>query len=209
MIVPLSQDDKVWKPWDKKFGGFWKGGKHWSEVLADDARSHFKEIAKKETPFFMYLAFNAPHDPRQAPKKFVDQYPLDKISVPENYLEDYPYKEKIGAGINSRDEKLAPFPRTPYAIKKHIQEYYAIISHMDEQIGKILHALADSGKLDNTYVFFASDHGLAVGQHGLMGKQNMFDHSMRVPAYRSRSGDSKRRKKRTANLPSGYHGYNL
>ncbi len=129
----------------------------------------------------MYLAFHAPHDPRQAPKKFIDQYPLEKISVPANYLADYPYKEKIGAGINSRDEKLAPFPRTPFAIKKHIQEYYAIISHMDEQIGKILHALRASGKLDNTYIFFASDHGLAVGQHGLLGKQNMFDHSMRVP----------------------------
>ena len=90
----------------------------------------------------MYLSFNAPHDPRQAPKEFVDRYPLDKISLPANYLDDYPYKEKIGSGVDSRDEKLAPFPRTPYAVKKNIQEYYAIISHMDEQIGKILRALA-------------------------------------------------------------------
>lgn len=178
---PLSTADTVWKPWDEKFGGFWKGGQHWSEVLANDARNHFEQIANKETPFFMYLAFNAPHDPRQAPKKFIDQYPLDKISVPANYLDDYPYKENIGSGTHSRDETLAPFPRTPYAVKKNIQEYYAIISHMDEQIGKILHALAESGKLSNTYVFFASDHGLAVGHHGLMGKQNMFDHSIRVP----------------------------
>jgi arylsulfatase A-like enzyme len=178
---PRSPDDNLWQPWDEKYEGFWKGGKHWSEVLADDARIHFREIAKKEAPFFMYLAFHAPHDPRQAPKKFVDRYPLDKISVPANYLDDYPYKEKIGAGINSRDETLAPFPRTQYAIKKHIQEYYAIISHMDEQIGKILQALARSGKSNNTYVFFASDHGLAVGHHGLLGKQNMFDHSLRVP----------------------------
>lgn len=178
---PVSPEDNVWQPWDEKFEGFWKGGKHWSEVLADNAAAHFKDIAKRESPFFMYLAFHAPHDPRQAPRKFVEQYPLDKISVPENYLNDYPYKEEIGAGIGSRDEKLAPFPRTPYAIKKHIQEYYAIISHMDDQIGKILRALAASGKAGNTYIFFASDHGLAVGHHGLLGKQNMFDHSMRVP----------------------------
>ena len=177
---PLSLGDTLWKPWDEKLGGFWKGGKHWSEVLADDARIHFGEIAKKGAPFFMYLSFNAPHDPRQAPKEFIDLYPLDKISLPASYLDEYPYKEKIGAGVDSRDEKLAPFPRTPYAVRKNIQEYYAIISHMDEQIGKILRSLAES-HLTNTYVFFASDHGLAVGHHGLMGKQNMFDHSMRVP----------------------------
>ena len=185
---PLSPTDSLWQPWEEKFGGFWKGGKHWSEVLADDARAHFDEIAKKETSFFMYLSFNAPHDPRQAPKEFVDRYPLDKISLPANYLDDYPYKEKIGSGVDSRDEKLAPFPRTPYAVKKNIQEYYAIISHMDEQIGRILHSLALSGKLNNTYVFFTSDHGLAVGRHGLMGKQNMFEHSVRVPLIVSGPG---------------------
>ena len=177
---PLSPRDTLWTPWNEKFGGFWKGGKHWSEVLADDARVYFDEVVKKEAPFFMYLSFNAPHDPRQAPKEFIDRYPLDKISLPANYLDDYPYKEKIGSGVDSRDEKLAPFPRTPYAVKKNIQEYYAIISHMDEQIGKILSALSKSSRT-NTYVFFASDHGLAVGHHGLMGKQNMFDHSIRVP----------------------------
>ncbi len=177
---PLSPRDTLWTPWNEKFGGFWEGGKHWSEVLADDARVYFDEVAKKEAPFFMYLSFNAPHDPRQAPKEFIDRYPLDKISLPANYLDDYPYKEKIGSGVDSRDEKLAPFPRTPYAVKKNIQEYYAIISHMDEQIGKILHALSKSSRT-NTFVFFASDHGLAIGHHGLMGKQNMFDHSMRVP----------------------------
>ena len=192
---PLSPRDRLWQPWDEKFGGFWKGGKHWSEVLADDACAHFDEIAKKETSFFMYLSFNAPHDPRQAPKEFVDRYPLDKISLPANYLDSYPYKEKIGSGIDSRDEKLAPFPRTPYSVKKNIQEYYAIISHMDEQIGRILRALSLSGKLNNTYVFFTSDHGLAVGHHGLMGKQNMFEHSVRVPFIVSGPGIPKGEKR--------------
>jgi arylsulfatase A-like enzyme len=178
---PLSPQDTLWKAWDKKFEGFWKGGKHWSEVLADDAVNYLHQAAKKEKPFFMYLAFNAPHDPRQSPKEFIDKYPLDKITVPASYLDEYPYKEEMGAGIDLRDEQLAPFPRTKYAVKKHIQEYYASISHMDEQIGKILDALAASGKLNNTYIFFTSDHGLSVGHHGLMGKQNMFDHSVRVP----------------------------
>jgi arylsulfatase A-like enzyme len=76
---------------------------------------------------------------------------------------------------------LAPFPRTPYAVKTHIREYYAIITHLDHQIGEILAALKKSGKDKNTYIFFTGDHGLSVGRHGLLGKQNMFDHSIRVP----------------------------
>ena len=64
---------------------------------------------------------------------------------------------------------------------KHRQEYYAIITHLDEQVGKILDALEASGKMDNTYIFFTADHGLSVGQHGLIGKQSLFDHSIRVP----------------------------
>lgn len=178
---PLSRQDTTWQPWKEEYGGFWKGGKHWSEVLADNAIEFIGDAEKKETPFFMYLAFNAPHDPRQAPKKFVDLYPVDKIKIPVSYLDEYPYKDAIGNGKDLRDEQLAPFPRTKYAVQKNIQEYYASISYLDEQIGRILKALAESGKLENTYIFFTADHGLAVGHHGLMGKQSLFDHSTRVP----------------------------
>ncbi len=61
------------------------------------------------------------------------------------------------------------------------REYYAIISHMDDQIGRILDHLEATGQADNTYIFFGADHGLSVGHHGLIGKQSLFDHSMRVP----------------------------
>ena len=63
----------------------------------------------------------------------------------------------------------------------HRSEYYAIISHLDQQLGRILDALQQTGQADNTYIIFTADHGLAVGQHGLMGKQNQYDHSVRVP----------------------------
>jgi len=192
---PLSVSDTAWQPWDEENGGFWKGGKHWSEVLADDAVGFIDEASKKESPFFMYLAFNAPHDPRQAPKKFVDMYPVDKIILPDSYLDEYPFKEAMGSGTDLRDEQLAPFPRTPYAVKKHIQEYYASITHLDGQIGRILQALKASGKLENTYVFFTSDHGLAVGHHGLLGKQNMFDHSVRTPLIVTGPGIPKHEKR--------------
>lgn len=178
---PKDKNDHSWSPTDPKFGGFWEGGKHWSEVLKEDAIEFIRQAKNKENPFFMYLAFNAPHDPRQAPQEFIDKYPLDKISLPKSWMSEYPNQDEIGNGPTLRDEALAPFPRTEYATKTHIQEYYASISHLDEQVGKILDELEALGKMDNTLIFFTADHGLAMGRHGLLGKQNMYDHSIRVP----------------------------
>lgn len=180
---PKDEEDYAtgWKPWDPQYGGFWEGGKHWSEVLADDGIAFLEQASNHQEPFFMYLGFNAPHDPRQAPKKYVDRYPLEGIEVPVNFLPEYPFNKEMGAPPKLRDERLVPFPRTEYSVKVNIQEYYAIITHMDDQIGRILEALDASGKMDNTVVVFTSDHGLAVGKHGLLGKQNMYEHSMRVP----------------------------
>ena len=178
---PIEGQPDPWSPYDPKFGGFWEGGKHWSEVLGDDATAFIEQASKSEKPFFMYLAFNAPHDPRQSPKEYVEKYPHEKIKIPKNFLPEYPYKDAIACGRGLRDEKLAPFPRTKYAVQVNRQEYYAIITHMDAQVGRILEAIDKSGKADNTYILFTADHGLAVGQHGLMGKQNLFDHSVRVP----------------------------
>jgi arylsulfatase A-like enzyme len=170
-----------WSPSDTTIGGYWKGGKHWSEVLADDAISFIDTASKNHMPFFMYLAFNAPHDPRQSPVEYIDMYPLERISIPESFMPDYPFKEYIGCDEKLRDERLAPFPRTEYSVKVHRQEYYAIITHMDTQLGRILNALEKSGVAKNTYIFFTADHGLACGNHGLFGKQNMYDHSLRPP----------------------------
>ena len=178
---PKSPQDTIWEPWDTIYGGYWKGGKHWSEVLGDDAVNFLQEAAKKDKPFFMYLAFNASHDPRQSPKKFVEMYNVDSFSLPKSFLPEYPYGEKIGAGRKLRDERLMPFPRTPYAVKTNRLEYNAITTHMDIQIGRILQALKKTGKMDNTYIFFTADHGLSIGAHGLAGKQNLFDISIRVP----------------------------
>ena len=169
-----------WKPWDPQHGGYWKGGKHWSEIVADDSVAFLATAAQEDQPFFMYLAFNAPHDPRQAPKEYVDRYPLGRIKMPENFLPEYPHANAI-CGKRLRDEKLMPYPRTEYSVKINRQEYFAIITHMDDQIGRILEALEATGKADNTYIVFTADHGLAVGHHGLVGKQNMYDHSVRVP----------------------------
>ncbi len=179
---PVDEADyeSGWKPWDTKHEGFWKGGTHWSEVLADDSIEFLEQAADDDKPFFMYLAFNAPHDPRQAPKEYIDRYPLDRIKVPENMLPEYPYAD-AACGKKLRDERLIPYPRTEYSVKVNRQEYFALITHMDDQIGKILDALEKTGQAENTYIVFTADHGLAVGHHGFVGKQNMYEHSVRPP----------------------------
>lgn len=161
-------------------GGYWQGGKHWSEVTADDAVEYLSS-GPREKPYFMYVAFNAPHDPRQAPQSFLDRYPTDSIAVPKDYQPLYPEREAMGAGEGLRDERLAPFPRTELAVRTHRREYYALITHLDEQIGRVLAALEAAKSDRETYIFFTADHGLACSHHGLLGKQNMYDHSIRVP----------------------------
>jgi choline-sulfatase len=180
---PAADGSDPWSPSDPKFGGFWDGGTHWSEVVANHSADFLQQAGRRDEPFFMYLAFNAPHDPRQSPAEYVDRYPLDAVGVPKNFQPIYPYAEEIGCGKRLRDERLGPFPRTHHAVKVHRQEYYAIITHMDTMVGRILDSLKASGKADNTWIFFTADHGLAVGQHGLFGKQNMYDHSVRVPFF--------------------------
>ena len=178
---PIEGEPDEWSSSDQALGGFWEGGKHWSEVAADDAIEFLEQATADEDPFLMYVAFNAPHDPRQAPEEFLARYPLERMTLPENFLPEYPYAKPMGCGPDLRDESLAPFPRTPYAIKVHRREYYALITHLDQQIGRILDRLEATGLDEQTIVIFTADHGLAVGRHGLLGKQNLYEHSVRVP----------------------------
>ena len=172
-----------WSPSDTTLEGHWRNvdgrivhsSKLWADTAIDYLNSH---ASPSDEPFFMYVAFHAPHDPRQAPKEFVDMYPPDEVEVPPNFLPEHPFDQ---GDPKLRDELLAPFPRTKEAVQVHLSEYYAIISHADYHIGRILDALEQSGQADNTIVIFSSDQGLAVGQHGLMGKQNQYDCSVRMP----------------------------
>ncbi len=148
-----------------------RDGPHTSEVFAREAVKYLKK-AKKKTPFFMYVAFHAPHDPRQAPKEYRDMYTPETISLPPSYMAQHPFDN---GHMFLRDEALAPWPRTEEVARQHLVDYYAIITHLDDQIGKIIEALKESGAYDNTLIVFAGDSGLAVGNHGLLGKQNVYD----------------------------------
>ncbi len=179
-----------WTPWNKNLKGHWLHTKLWQNT-AEDAIHHScriytdcavdylqHKVPRLKKPFLMYVGFNSPHDPRQSPKEFVDLFPRNRIQIPPNYLPEFPFDNGF---LRGRDEELAPFPRTKAAVQLHRSEYYALIAYLDQHIGRILDALERSGKARNTYVIFTADHGLAVGQHGLMGKQSLFDHSIRMP----------------------------
>lgn len=153
------------------------GGTFSSELFADSAVRFLREY-RDDKPFLLYTAFTAPHDPRTAPPEYSALYPPERIQLPPNFLPEHPFDN---GEMRVRDEALAPWPRTPQVVREHLAAYYAMITHLDAQIGRVLQALRETGREKDTIVVFAGDNGLAVGQHGLLGKQNLYDHSVRVP----------------------------
>jgi arylsulfatase A-like enzyme len=150
---------------------------HSVKVFADAAVEFIREQTA-ERPWLCYVAFNHPHDPRVAPPEYRAQYDERKIPLPKNFLPQHPFDISM---LTGRDELLERWPRTPEAVRRHLADYYASVTHMDVQIGRILAALDATGHRDRTIIVFASDSGLAIGSHGLFGKQNIYEHSMRVP----------------------------
>ncbi len=153
-------------------------GKKFSSELFSDEAIAFLQQHEDDAPFFMYVPFTAPHDPRMAPERYDGLYNRKDVPLPANFAPRHPFGN---GALRIRDECLAPFPRTPEIVREHLAAYYAMITHLDEQIGRVLRALEDTGHAYNTIVIFAGDNGLAVGQHGLLGKQSLYDHSVRVP----------------------------
>ncbi|MGB3329420.1 MAG: sulfatase-like hydrolase/transferase [Thermomicrobiales bacterium] len=147
-----------------------------SEIFAD-AAIEFLDHAGDE-PFFLYVAFTAPHDPRTPPEPFASRYAAADMPLPPNAWPQHPFDN---GELRNRDERLAAMPRDPDEVRQHIADYYGMISHLDAQVGRILDALDAQGLAEDTIVVYTADHGLAVGQHGLMGKQNLYQHSIRVP----------------------------
>ena len=113
------------------------------------------------------------------------------IPLPANYLPEHPFNN---GELVIRDERLEKWPRSKSAIQQHLAEYYAIITHEDEQIGKVIKALKDTGRFENTIIIFSADNGLAIGSHGLMGKQNVYEHSVKIPLVISGPGIEKNKR---------------
>jgi arylsulfatase A-like enzyme len=153
-------------------------GKHSCELFTDSMVDFIKQQKGVDKPFVAYVAFNGPHDPRTAPKEYHALYEKNKPPLPPNYMPVHPFNNGDMIG---RDERLAPWPRTPEVVRQHLADYYAYITFLDAQVGRIVAALRAAGLEEDTIVVFTSDHGLAIGSHGLFGKQNVYDHSMHTP----------------------------
>lgn len=172
--APMKNNDVRWYGADHV-----SAGTHSSDLIADAATSFLaRHPTGGEQPYFLYASFLAPHDPRTMPKEFLDQYSAEDVELPPNFMGGHPFDN---GDLHVRDELLAGFPREPFEVRRHIAEYWAMIAHLDACIGRIVAAVEERGEMENTVFVLAGDNGLAVGQHGLMGKQSLYDHSSRVP----------------------------
>lgn len=145
-----------------------------SRHIADGA-IHAIQTAPQGKPLFLHVNFAFPHDPRQWPTDMKDRYTAAQMPLPANFAPQHPFDH---GNIGGRDELLLPTPRIPSDVREELAIYYAMITDLDTQLGRILDALP---ALDETIIIFTSDQGLALGSHGLLGKQNEYEHSIRSP----------------------------
>lgn len=153
-------------------------GVRFSSALFADAAVEFLRNYRDEQPFFAYVAFTAPHDPRNPPPRYRRMYYRQPPPLPPNFAPQHPFDN---GHMTGRDESLAPWPRTELMVREQLAEYYGLITHLDRQVGRILRELASGPHAEDTVVVYTADHGLAVGSHGLLGKQNLYEHSMGAP----------------------------
>ncbi|MGI6414965.1 MAG: sulfatase-like hydrolase/transferase [Thermoguttaceae bacterium] len=156
-----------------------------STKFADAAIELIRRGAESPKPFFLHVNFTAPHDPLLMPPGYTGAYKPGDIPLPNNFLPRHPFDH---GNLEGRDEQLLPWPRTPDDVRADLAVYYAVITHMDEQLGRVLEAVRATGQAERTYVIFTSDNGLAIGSHGLRGKQNMYEHTVGVPLLLSGPG---------------------
>lgn len=147
-------------------------------LLTDGLIQYLNKREKSQSPFFAYCAFTAPHDPREASAEDLKRYEGRELPLPRPW---FPAPQRDNGELVIRDEMVVPAPRTQDQCRRELAAYFALITEMDRNIGRILKTLEDIGQLERTMIVFAGDNGLAMGAHGLMGKQSMYEHSLRVP----------------------------
>lgn len=147
-----------------------------SEKFADAAIDFIRRRPRK--PFFLNVNFTAPHDPLLVPPGFETRFSPARVPVPTNFLAEHPFDH---GNRDGRDELLFQRPRTIDEVRREMAVYWAVVAHLDRQIGRILAALDETGQAHETIVIFASDQGVALGSHGLRGKQNMYQHTIATP----------------------------
>lgn len=154
-----------------------------------------REGTKDRAPFLIYFGFSHPHDTRDGKPELLANYGAsnhrDRHSLPPahpkqprlpaNYLPAHPFdnthmtvRDEVNvSGVwNKRDERT---------IRNELGREFACNENIDNQIGRVLTKLKAMGELNNTYIFYTADHGMAIGRHGLQGKQNLYEHTFRIP----------------------------
>ncbi|MFT3855914.1 MAG: sulfatase [Ilumatobacteraceae bacterium] len=131
---------------------------------------------KKDKPFFLAVGFFRPHTPYVAPKKYFDLYPVDKVPLAKEVPDDL--ADVPDAALFT---KPSNWGLPPEKLKLAKRAYYAAISFMDAQVGRVIHALDSLGLAKSTIIVLWSDHGYNLGEHGQWMKQSLFEKSARVP----------------------------
>lgn len=154
-----------------------------------------REDSKDSNPFLIYFGFSHPHDTRDGRPELLSKYGAvnhtDQDTLPPanpkhphlplNYLPAHPFDN---THMNVRDEVGVSGVwknRDEHTIRNELGREYACSENIDIQIGCVLERLESMGELDNTYIFYTADHGMAIGRHGLQGKQNLYEHTWRIP----------------------------
>lgn len=151
--------------------------KHEADVIIDYIKNPSSKTRSKDKPFALFWSVNPPHPPYQfVPEKYLENYKdksLDELLVRENVALDSDASEfKFHSGATRKRTHLA---------KEHVRNHFAMVTGVDEQIGRVLKTLKDQGLEENTIVVITSDHGEMMGSHGLMSKNIWFEEAINVP----------------------------
>jgi arylsulfatase A-like enzyme len=177
-----------------KRGGTPETGSAWHGDQVMDYLNE-REAARDEDPFLIYFGFSHPHDTRDGTPELLAKYGAtnhtDKDNPPSlhskqpalpiNYLPEHPFHHGH-PGLRDEVAVSGVWERRDEAtIRNELGRQYACSDYIDVQIDRVLNKLEAMGELDNTYIFYTADHGMAIGRHGLQGKQNLYEHTWRVP----------------------------
>jgi hypothetical protein len=151
---------------------------HTDGMLAEDARWVLERCARRrDRPFFLAVGFYRPHTPYVSPSPYFDRYDPVEMPVVHGWEEDQRDLPQDALGSHKAEhDKLTDDLR-----RQALQAYFAAVTFMDAQVGRVLDALDELGLTENTIVVFTSDHGYHLGEHGLWQKMSLFEESARVP----------------------------
>ncbi|MSU47689.1 MAG: sulfatase [Opitutus sp.] len=154
-----------------------------------------RETTKDRDPFLIYFGFSHPHDTRDGKPGLLAKYGATnhadsatppsahpkQPALPVNYLPAHPFHHGHPGLRDEVDVSGVWERRDERTIRNELGRQFACSEAIDIQIARVLQKLEAMGELDNTYIFYTADHGMAIGRHGLQGKQNLYQHTWRVP----------------------------